>query len=554
MPTLNLGKVTGETGPAGPQGPVGSTGPQGPQGLKGDTGDTGPAGPQGPQGQAGEDALWNFVGPYSSGASYAVGDVATYNGETFYRTNANGGNVGDTPFVGSTFWVLLAQKGADGSGSGTGTITSSTTTDLTGFLYGNGTGVSAKADAPSTGFPFGRKDGQWVRLDAETYKYVTISDGAGFTISSDSTPAEFSSSVWGGPNTEITFSDPTVTSVSFVNCAIWATEVFTEFNLQIPTGKFPNVNSLSFEQCGNMTNFNLSDTSGLTSLTSLSITSCGMLGACYLTDLSGFVGLTSVTISGNYNVNITDTTTLLPESVALLILEAIVNGNNNWSGTIDIKATGDSTLQDAKAALEDLGYTVTITTPKVVLSNGITSFSNTPVISDSTNIWGGVTVLEGSPNVTSVAFQSCATELFNEFILSIPAGVLSSVTSLSFTGVANYGGLFTLNNTAGLTSLTSLSFQDCGGGFTNPAFVINDLSGFVNLTSISFGDLGVGFSISDSITVLPEAKALLLLEALDNGIDMPYSGSITIKTTGDTTLQTVKASLENKGYSVTILI
>ena len=29
MPTLNLGKVTGDTGPAGPQGPIGNTGPQG---------------------------------------------------------------------------------------------------------------------------------------------------------------------------------------------------------------------------------------------------------------------------------------------------------------------------------------------------------------------------------------------------------------------------------------------------------------------------------------------------------------------------------------------
>ena len=70
-------------------------------GEKGDTGD------------AGTDALWNFTGAYNIGISYAVGDVATYNGETWYRINSNGGNVGDTPTEG-LFWTLLAQKGQQG--------------------------------------------------------------------------------------------------------------------------------------------------------------------------------------------------------------------------------------------------------------------------------------------------------------------------------------------------------------------------------------------------------------------------------------------------------
>ena len=63
-------------------------------GEKGDTGD------------AGTDALWNFTGAYNIGISYAVGDVATYNGETWYRINSNGGNVGDTPTEG-LFWTVL---------------------------------------------------------------------------------------------------------------------------------------------------------------------------------------------------------------------------------------------------------------------------------------------------------------------------------------------------------------------------------------------------------------------------------------------------------------
>jgi hypothetical protein len=69
---------------------------------------------QGPPGVPGADALWNFTGPYNPGISYSIGDVATYYGETFYRTHANGGNVGDTPFYASSFWALIAEKGAAG--------------------------------------------------------------------------------------------------------------------------------------------------------------------------------------------------------------------------------------------------------------------------------------------------------------------------------------------------------------------------------------------------------------------------------------------------------
>jgi hypothetical protein len=70
-----------------------------------------------PQGEPGADALWNFTGAYNVGLPYAVGDVATYNGETWYRIDAHGGNLGDTPSEG-TFWTKLAAKGADGGGGG----------------------------------------------------------------------------------------------------------------------------------------------------------------------------------------------------------------------------------------------------------------------------------------------------------------------------------------------------------------------------------------------------------------------------------------------------
>ena len=103
----------GYQGNQGPTGGNGSQGFQGPQGFQGDQGSTGAQGFQGDVGAQGTNALWNFTGAYSGGASYAVGDVATYAGQTWYRINSNGGNVGDTPSEG-IFWTLLAEKGAQG--------------------------------------------------------------------------------------------------------------------------------------------------------------------------------------------------------------------------------------------------------------------------------------------------------------------------------------------------------------------------------------------------------------------------------------------------------
>ena len=70
-------------------------------------------GANGTNGTNGADALWNYTGEYNGGASYAVGDIATYDGQLWYRVGANGGNVGDTPSPG--FWNLLAAKGEPGT-------------------------------------------------------------------------------------------------------------------------------------------------------------------------------------------------------------------------------------------------------------------------------------------------------------------------------------------------------------------------------------------------------------------------------------------------------
>ena len=91
-------KIVPMPGAEGQQGETGAVGPQGPQG---DTGATGPLG---------ADAVWYYNGEYNPGASYVIGDVVTYDGQLWYRKNANGGNVGDTPSEGP-FWDLLAAKG-----------------------------------------------------------------------------------------------------------------------------------------------------------------------------------------------------------------------------------------------------------------------------------------------------------------------------------------------------------------------------------------------------------------------------------------------------------
>ena len=98
------GRTAGPTGPTGPTSTV--PGPTGPTGAASTV-----PGPTGPTGPAGPGALWNFTSAYNGGASYAVGDLATYGGETWYRIHANGGNTGDTPVEG-TFWTMIASSGA----------------------------------------------------------------------------------------------------------------------------------------------------------------------------------------------------------------------------------------------------------------------------------------------------------------------------------------------------------------------------------------------------------------------------------------------------------
>jgi len=101
------------------------------------SGAPGPQGPAGSNGANGADALWNYTGEYNGGSSYAVGDLATYDGQLWYRANANGGNVGDTPSQGF-IWNLIAAKGADGAQGDPGTQGSPGLVYLGDFIAGNG--------------------------------------------------------------------------------------------------------------------------------------------------------------------------------------------------------------------------------------------------------------------------------------------------------------------------------------------------------------------------------------------------------------------------------
>ena len=99
-------------------------------------GTPGAPGAPGADGSDGADAIWNYTGEYSGGAAYAVGDLATYNGQLWYRVNANGGNVGDTPSPG--LWNLLAAKGADGAQGEPGTDATGGLVYLGNYVSGNG--------------------------------------------------------------------------------------------------------------------------------------------------------------------------------------------------------------------------------------------------------------------------------------------------------------------------------------------------------------------------------------------------------------------------------
>ena len=103
----------------------------GAKGDKGDEGATGAQGLQGPigaAGPAGADAIWYYNGAWQSNASYAVGDVVTYQGQLYYTKATT--TAGTLP-TDTTKFDLIAAKGEQGEPGTPGSL----------LNYWNGTGT-----------------------------------------------------------------------------------------------------------------------------------------------------------------------------------------------------------------------------------------------------------------------------------------------------------------------------------------------------------------------------------------------------------------------------
>lgn len=105
-----------QKGDTGAKGATGATGSQGPKGDKGDTGATGAAGAKGATGAKGV----SFVvkGAWASGTAYVNNttqiDVVTYNGSSYACKASHTASPSILP-TNTTYWTLIAQKGATGA-------------------------------------------------------------------------------------------------------------------------------------------------------------------------------------------------------------------------------------------------------------------------------------------------------------------------------------------------------------------------------------------------------------------------------------------------------
>ena len=130
--------ATGAKGATGPTGPKGDTGAQGPQGVKGDTGAKGNTGTS-----MRFKGAWYSTTAYVADANYI--DIVTSGGNT-YRCKSSHTNQAVTN---TTYWELIAQKGANGAtgaqgpqgpagAKGADGLTTSVTVGSTKYTHSNG--------------------------------------------------------------------------------------------------------------------------------------------------------------------------------------------------------------------------------------------------------------------------------------------------------------------------------------------------------------------------------------------------------------------------------
>jgi hypothetical protein len=134
--------ATGATGPIGTTGFTGATGDTGATGATGPTGRTGPTGYTGPTGTPGPPV--NFIGAWTSGNSYVVGNAVAYNGSSYIAILANSSSTtpaadvaAGTGIIG-TNWALLASQGSTGPTGFTGANGPAGATGATGAAGTNG--------------------------------------------------------------------------------------------------------------------------------------------------------------------------------------------------------------------------------------------------------------------------------------------------------------------------------------------------------------------------------------------------------------------------------
>lgn len=144
--------IQGIQGIQGPPGPAGQDGQTGATGQTGDTGATGSEGPPGP-------GVINWRGEHAYGTTYALNDAVSFDGASWICTSPHVA-YSSTPYEGSGQWGLLARKGEQGVAGADGS-----------------NGIS---DAPSDGYYYVRKDGNWHQLstisiyDSNSGNYVTV--------------------------------------------------------------------------------------------------------------------------------------------------------------------------------------------------------------------------------------------------------------------------------------------------------------------------------------------------------------------------------------------
>jgi hypothetical protein len=163
-------------GPQGPDGATGATGASGPPGASGSVGATGATGPQGATGAAGttggtNGSGFNFRNAFDAGASYAIDDVATFNGSTYVAIVASAGPNNATPNLNPSAWSVMAQEGAAGAAGTAGAQGQAGTSGAAGATGGTGATGAPGLQGPAGASPF--------TLDGSNAVFTTGSVGIG---------------------------------------------------------------------------------------------------------------------------------------------------------------------------------------------------------------------------------------------------------------------------------------------------------------------------------------------------------------------------------------